>query len=98
MTGSTSIAVKRSSGAGRSPPEAGSARRMKVQLDYGEDGLTVEVPDENLDALLRLNPARPIIDAAATVQDLLANPIGSPPLAQRCRGRRSACVVISDIT
>jgi nickel-dependent lactate racemase len=48
--------------------------------------------------VLRLNPAAPVADPTRTVQAALENPVGSPPLAELCRGRRSACVVISDIT
>ena len=71
---------------------------MTIDLDYGKEGLQVEVPDENLDVVLRLNPAPPLPDPCQAVQAALENPIGSPPLADLCRGRRSACVVISDIT
>lgn len=71
---------------------------MKISLDYGKEGLAVEVPDENLDAVLRLNPAPPVTDANQAVQAALENPIGCAPLRELCRGRRSACVVISDIT
>jgi lactate racemase len=71
---------------------------MQIRLDYGRDGLSVEVPDKNLDAVLRLNPAPPVPDPEAAVQESLRNPVGSPPLAELARGRRSACVVISDIT
>src|SRR5215210_7942103 len=71
---------------------------MQIRLDYGREGLSVEVPDENLDAVLRLNPAPPVPDPQGAVQESLQNPIGSPPLAELARGRRSACVVISDIT
>src|SRR5258708_4685449 len=71
---------------------------MKIQLDYGRDGLSVEVPDENLDSILRLNPAHPLPDPTRAVQVSLENPVGTPPLSELSRGRRSACVVISDIT
>jgi nickel-dependent lactate racemase len=71
---------------------------MKIQLDYGRDGLSVEVPDENLNAILGLNPAPPLADPTGAVQASLQNPVGSPPLAELSRGRRTACVVISDIT
>src|SRR5215210_1608730 len=71
---------------------------MQIRLDYGREGLSVEVPDENLDAVLRLNPAPPVPDPQGAVQESLQNPIGSPPLAELARGKRSACVVISDIT
>ncbi len=71
---------------------------MNIRLDYGRDGLMVQVPDENLNAILRLNPAPPLSDPMGAVQEALQNPIGSAPLAERCQGRRSACVVMSDIT
>jgi nickel-dependent lactate racemase len=71
---------------------------MQIRLDYGRKGLLVEVPEQNLDAVLGLNPAPPVPDPSAAVQASLANPISSPPLAELARGRRSACVVISDIT
>src|SRR5712691_11093199 len=48
---------------------------MKVKLDYGKEGLEVEVPDENLDAILRLNPAPPVPDPRQAVQAALENPI-----------------------
>lgn len=71
---------------------------MQIRLDYGREGLQVGVPDENLDSILRLNPAAPVPDPSGAVQAALENPISSAPLADFARGRRSACVVISDIT
>jgi nickel-dependent lactate racemase len=71
---------------------------MKIQLDYGRDGLSVEVPAENLNCILRLNPAPPLLDPVNAVQVSLENPVGTRPLSELSRGRRSACVVISDIT
>lgn len=71
---------------------------MQIQLDYGREGLFVEVPEENLDTVLRLNPAPPVPDPTTAVQEALRNPVSAPPLAELARERRSACVVISDIT
>lgn len=71
---------------------------MRIRLDYGQEGLEVHVPDANLQAVLGLKPTSPLPDPTAAVQAALAQPIGSPPLAELARGKRSACVVISDIT
>jgi nickel-dependent lactate racemase len=71
---------------------------VRITLDYGKTGLEVEVPDANLEAVLGLSPQPPAPDPAAAVGAALAAPIGTPPLAELARGRRSACVVISDIT
>jgi nickel-dependent lactate racemase len=71
---------------------------MKIKLDYGRDGLEVHVPERNLVAVLGLSPSPPHPDPRQAVLDALANPTGRPPLAELARGRRSACIVISDIT
>lgn len=71
---------------------------MRIKLDYGRTGLEVEVPDQNLEAVLGLNPVKPHHYPERAVRDAIKSPIGCPPLAALARGKRSACVVISDIT
>jgi len=71
---------------------------MKVRLDYGRDGLEVELPDENVVAVLGLKPAPPIQEAASDISSALACPIGSEPLSRLAAGRRDACIVICDVT
>lgn len=71
---------------------------MRALLDYGRDGLEVELPDDNVVAVLNLKPAPPIPDAAAAVSAALANPIGAAPLPELARGRRDACIVVCDVT
>lgn len=71
---------------------------MQVKIDYGRDGLDVQIPDRNLEAVLTLNHARAVGDSGMAVRDALQRPVGCPPLAALARGRESACVVISDIT
>jgi nickel-dependent lactate racemase len=71
---------------------------MRVKLEYGRTGLEVELPDRPLVRSLEYKDAPPLADPAAAVREVLARPIGAPPLAELARGRRDACVVISDIT
>lgn len=71
---------------------------MRVKLDYGRDGLEVELPDERVEAVLGLHPVVPAPDPDAAVRSALASPVGTPPLAELAQGRRSACILISDIT
>jgi nickel-dependent lactate racemase len=71
---------------------------MRIRLDYGRDGLDVEVPDASVAAVLNLSPRPAHADPSAAVRRALATPHGSPPLRQLAAGRASACVVISDIT
>jgi nickel-dependent lactate racemase len=71
---------------------------MRVSLDYGRTGLEVEIPDANLVGPLGLRPVEPLAEPERVLAAALANPIGTPPLAELARGKRSACVVICDIT
>lgn len=71
---------------------------MRVHLEYGRTGLEAELPDGNVVKCLGYRPAEPVADPAEFLRGILSRPSGSPPLAELARGRRSACVVISDIT
>jgi nickel-dependent lactate racemase len=71
---------------------------MRVHLAYGRSGLEVELPDRNVVRCLRYQPTPALDDPARAVRDALAQPFGTPPLAELARGRRSACVVVSDVT
>lgn len=71
---------------------------MRIKLDYGQDGLEIQVPDANLEAVLGLNTPAAHPDPERAVSDALKQPTGCPPLAALARSRKSACVVISDIT
>jgi nickel-dependent lactate racemase len=71
---------------------------MRITLDYGKTGMEVEVPDRNLVGPLGLRPVEPLADPAGKLAAALARPIGSAPLVELARGRKSACVLICDIT
>lgn len=72
---------------------------MKVTLDYGRTGLDVSLPDDRLIAPpLSIRPADPLPDPVAAIEDAIRHPIGSKPLAEVARGKKSACVVVCDIT
>lgn len=71
---------------------------MKIRLDYGKTGLEVEIPDRNLVGPLQLKPCQPLARPDRQLAHVLAHPTGSPPLAALARGRRSACILICDIT
>jgi len=71
---------------------------MRVRLDYHREGIEVEIPDANLAGILELKTVPPLANPEAAVRKALANPAGSPPLAEIAKGKRTACVVISDIT
>lgn len=70
---------------------------MRVTLDYGKTGLSVELPDSSFGPLA-LRPVAPLPDPAQALEAALAQPRGALPLAELARGRKSACIAICDIT
>jgi nickel-dependent lactate racemase len=71
---------------------------MRIKLDYGRTGLDVELPEERLVGPLAIRNAQPLADTSQAIADALAKPTGTPPLAELARGRKSACILICDIT
>jgi len=71
---------------------------MKVTLDYGKNGLDVELPDANIVGPLEMQPTEPLADAAARLDDVLRQPTGTSALAELARGKKTACILICDIT
>ena len=69
---------------------------MRVHLDHGRSGIEVDLPDRT--TLLESPHAPPVADPATAIRAAHAAPIGSRPLAEIARGRRSAVVVIADKT
>src|SRR5438045_1083344 len=71
---------------------------MQIQLDYGRTGLTVDLPDDRIVGPLAIRPATPLADPVAAIAEAISQPIGTAPLAELARGKRSACILICDIT
>lgn len=71
---------------------------MQVELAYGKTGLTVELPDGFEYLILEARGARPLPGVEIALDHALAHPIGSPPLGELARGRRSAAISVCDIT
>src|SRR5579863_1952721 len=77
---------------------SGRSKAMRVKLDYGRTGLDVDLPDDRVVGALAIKPAPPLADPMAVLKEKLARPTGTPALAELALGRKSACVVICDIT
>ncbi len=71
---------------------------MRVRLSYGRSGLEVELPDDRVVAVLDIQPVEPLADPHDAVRRALREPIASPPLYELARDRRSACILICDVT
>jgi len=71
---------------------------MRVKLEYGKTGLDVELPDDRVVGPLAIRPAPPLENPEGILREKLARPTGSPALAELARNRKSACILICDIT
>jgi len=71
---------------------------MQITLDYGRTGLQVNLPDDRTIAPLSIREAVPLANPEAALEEALRKPIGTPPLAELARGKKSACILICDIT
>lgn len=72
---------------------------MTVTLPCGREALPVRLPDEgHRVTVLESRTPKPLTDPAGVLRRALEAPVGTPPLAELAAGRRSACVVVSDIT
>jgi nickel-dependent lactate racemase len=68
------------------------------KIPYGKGEMEVRIPRKNYVATLmpRFKPG--LKDEAGAVRQALENPIGTPRLREMARGRKSAVIVVNDIT
>lgn len=71
---------------------------MRIKMDYGKTGLMVDLPADKVIGPLEIKSANPLDDQSKAISDALANPIGSRPLAEIAKGKKTACILICDIT
>jgi nickel-dependent lactate racemase len=69
---------------------------MKIGLLCGEKTIDIELPESAV--LLEISTLEALLNPTGAVRQALSYPIGSPPLKNLARGKKDACVVISDIT
>ncbi len=70
----------------------------KIALLYGHGELTAELPDGATPVIVRKQALPKLPDPRAAVAAALAAADGSAPLAALAAGRKSACILICDIT
>jgi nickel-dependent lactate racemase len=71
---------------------------MRITLDYGKTGLEVNLPDQHVVGPLSIRPAPPLPDPEGAIAAAIAHPIGSRPLAEIAKGKKTACILVCDIT
>ncbi|HEY6106264.1 MAG TPA: nickel-dependent lactate racemase [Anaeromyxobacteraceae bacterium] len=71
---------------------------MEVGLPYGRGTLAVRLADD-LEVTLVRKPDMPVLSAPAeAVERTLRHPAGARPLEEEARGRKSACILVCDLT
>jgi nickel-dependent lactate racemase len=71
---------------------------MRVKLDYHRDGLEADLPEARLAGVVEAPAPRELPPARDILLGALRAPLGVPALRELARGRRSACVLIPDVT
>ena len=69
-----------------------------IGLLYGRGQLKLRMPARAEVTLIGKGKLKKIADPQAAVRHALSEPIGCPALAELARGRKSACILICDIT
>ena len=69
-----------------------------MALAFGQGQKPVRLPPGAEPHVIRKRPLPKVADPRAAVRAALDGPIGAPPLAELARGKRSACILICDIT
>ncbi len=71
---------------------------MKIELLYGRKGLTLDLPDAVRAHVIRKHPMPLLPDPSGAVRQALEKPVGCPSLQELAKGKKSACILICDIT
>ncbi|NLS00896.1 nickel-dependent lactate racemase [Rhizobium sp. P38BS-XIX] len=70
----------------------------EVALSYGRGHLDVTLPLGSQPTVIRKQALPKLDEPVASILSALQNPIRSAPLAELAKGRKSACILICDIT
>jgi nickel-dependent lactate racemase len=69
-----------------------------IEIAYGRNGLPLHLPAGARETIIRKRPLPKLPDPRAAIHHALDHPIDAAPLRTLARGKRSACIVICDIT
>jgi nickel-dependent lactate racemase len=75
-----------------------TATAATLDILYGKSGLPLRLPAGAQPTLVRKRAMPKLPDAPGAVRAALARPVGAVPYDELVRGRRSACILICDIT
>ena len=71
---------------------------MQITLSYGATGLSLSLPDPWDVHVVRKKPMPALDDPAGAVRRALARPEGSDTLRACARGKKTACILVCDVT
>ena len=74
------------------------ASHSTIDIAYGRSHLPIRLPAGAQASVIRKRKLQKLPDQGGAIREALANPVGAPPLAELARGRKSACILICDIT
>lgn len=67
-------------------------------MNYGTENLKLDFPDDWDTALIKKKPMPVLDNAVDAFAGALANPVGCPSISELVRGKKTACILICDIT
>jgi nickel-dependent lactate racemase len=70
---------------------------VRVRLDYGTEGLDVDLPDERT-TIIEPVPRPAVPDARATLLKAIREPLGRPPLREIVRTGQTIAISVCDVT
>lgn len=71
---------------------------MTIDLKYGDSHKELELDDKNVIGILELKKVSGLPDVTKAEIETLENPIGTEKLSEIAKGKKTACVVVSDYT
>ncbi len=74
------------------------ARNNIIEIAYGRSQLPIRLPSNIEPTVIRKLSLPKIDDPALAVRNALLEPIGKPSLSQAAQGKKTACILICDIT
>lgn len=73
-------------------------KKIPIDFSYGDETITVEIPESSLIGTLELGKVIPAIDSDMEIMNALLHPVGSKRLCELAIGKKSALIMVPDMT
>jgi lactate racemase len=70
----------------------------KVEIAFGRQQLAISLPEGTRPTIIRKVPLPKLVDQQQAIRQALDHPVAAKPLSTLAQGRKSACILICDIT